>query len=162
LVLEHLGARDFEPAPRTDGGPGTQLKDTGMRAIQFIGVTPSPSLVKAVDGVVRGNDMQRTILLQGSDAPGGSVPQHCSFGGEGTPYERHLLPTIGVIAAPQFLYDPAVEMAGIDFDVMHSELLGFTQLVNELGPMSQAEVAGQVTAERLQRANGAAGCPPDG
>lgn len=162
LVLEHLGARDYEAAPRTDGGPGTELKDTGLRAIQFIGVTPSPSLVKAVDGIVRGYDLQRTILLQGSDAPGATVPQHCSFGGEGTPYERHLLPTIGVIAAPQFLYDPAIELEGIDFDVMHSELLAFTELVNELGTMSQTEVAGAVDAERRARAAGAPGCPPDG
>jgi hypothetical protein len=162
LVLEHLGARDYEPVARTDGGPGTELKDTGMRAIQFIGVTPSPALVTAVDGVVRGYDMQRTILLQGSDAPGPTVPSHCSFGGEGTPYERHLLPTIGVIAAPQFLYDPAIEMEGIDFGVMHSELLAFTELVNRLEPMSQSDVAGTVTAERQQRAAGAPGCPPDG
>jgi len=162
LVLEHLGSRDFEQVARTDGGPGTELKDTGLRAIQFIGVTPSPMLVKTVDGVVRSYDMQRTILLQGSDAPGGTVPQHCSFGGEGTPYERHLLPTIGVIAAPQFLYDPAIELDGFDANVMHSELLGFTELVNNLGTMSQADVSGEVDAERQQRAGGAPGCPPDG
>jgi hypothetical protein len=162
VVLEHLGARDFEQVARPDGGPGYELKDTGMRAIQFIGVTPSSALVAAVDGVVRGHDLQRTILLQGSDAPGNSVPMHCSFGGEGTPYERHLLPTIGVIAAPQFLYDPAVEMDGIDFDVMHAELLAFTELVNRLGPMSQTDVAGSVDVERQQRAAGAPPCPPDG
>jgi hypothetical protein len=162
VVLEHLGARDFEPVARTDGGPGTELKDTGLRAIQFIGVTPSPSLVSTVDTVVRGYDMQRTILLQGSDAPGNSVPSHCSFGGEGTPYERHLLPTIGVIAAPQFLYDPAVELAGIDINVMHSEMLGFTELINRMQPMSQSDIAGEVDVERQERANGAPACPPDG
>ena len=162
LVLEHLGARDFEQVPRSDGGPGMELKDTGLRAIQFIGVTPSPALVAAVDGVVRSYDLQRSILLQGSDAPGGSVPQHCSFGGEGTPYERHLLPTIGVIAAPQFLYDPAIELEGIDFNVMHSELLAWTEMVNRLGTMSQSDVSGEVDAERAQRAGGAPPCPPDG
>lgn len=87
---------------------------------------------------------------------------HCSFGGEGTPYARHLLPTIGVIAAPQFLYDPAVELEGIDFEVMHAELLAFTELLNRLGTMSQDDVAGTVPAEREQRANGAAACPPTG
>jgi hypothetical protein len=162
VVIEHLGSRDYEQVARTDGGPGTELKDTGLRAIQFIGVTPSPALVSAVDGVVRGYDLQRTILLQGSDAPGATVPQHCSFGGEGTPYERHLLPTIGIIAAPQFLYDPSVEMEGIDFEVMHAELLAFTELVNRIGPMSQDDVAGSVTAERVQRANGAPPCGPTG
>ena len=159
LVLEHLGAKDYEQVPRTDGGPGVVLQPNGLRSIQFIGVTPSPSLVAAVDSVVRTYDMQRTILLQGADAPGNTVPMHCSFGGEGTPYENHLLPTIGVIAAPQFLYDPAFELDAVDFDVMHSELLGYTELVNRLMVMSQSDVSGSVDAERMQRAMGAPGCP---
>jgi hypothetical protein len=162
VVLEHLGARDFEPVPRTDGGPGAELKDTGRRSVQFIGVTPSVNLVGAVDQVVRKYGMNRTIVLQGSDAPGATVPLHCSFGGEGTPFERHLLPTVGVIAAPQFLYDPAIQMDGLDVGVMHSELLGFTQLVAELGPMPQVAVSGAVDVERALRALGAPACPPDG
>jgi hypothetical protein len=159
VVLEHLGALDYEQVPRTDGGPGVVLKPNGLRAIQFIGVTPSPSLVAAVDQVVRTYDMQRTILLQGADAPGNTVPMHCSFGGEGTPYNAHLLPTVGVISAPQFLYDPAFELDAIDFNVMHSELLGFTELVNRLQVMPQAQVSGSVDAERMQRAAGAPPCP---
>src|SRR3954453_325140 len=158
VVLEHLGAREYEMEPRKDGGPGSRLVSTGRRAIQFIGVTPSPSLVSTVDGVVRRYDLQRSILLQGADAPGGTVPQHCSFGGEGTPYNIHLLPTIGVISAPQSLYDPAFELEGIDFDVMHSEVLGFTELINRMQPMSQEEIAGTVTTDRARRANGAQTC----
>jgi hypothetical protein len=144
LVLEHLGARDYEQLPRADGGPGSELVANGLRAIQFIGITPSPSLVGAVTQAVRDYDMQRTILLQGADAPGSTVPSHCNFGGEGTPYNVHLLPTIGVISAPQSLYDPAFGLEGIDFNVMHEELLGYTELLNRLGTMSQAEVAGEI------------------
>jgi hypothetical protein len=158
VVLEHLGARDYEEVARKTG-PGNRLAPNGLRAIQFIGVTPSPQLVSAVDGVVQRYDMQRTILLQGSDLPGSTVPQHCSFGGEGTPYEKHLLPTIGVIAAPQFLYDPAFELEAIDFGVMHSEMLGFTELLNQMGTMSQTDISGGVDAERAQRAAGAPSCP---
>jgi hypothetical protein len=158
VVLEHLGALDYEEVPRASG-PGVRLAPNGLRAIQFIGVTPSPQLVSTVDGVVQSYDMQRTILLQGADAPGGTVPSHCSFGGEGTPYEKHLLPTVGVIAAPQFLYNPAVELEGIDFGVMHSEVVGFTELLNRMGAMSQPDVSGSVDAERAQRAAGAPGCP---
>jgi hypothetical protein len=161
LVLEHLGAIDYEAVPRSGGKPGDVLRSIGERAIQFIGVTPSPALVGAVDGVVRAYDMRRTILLQGSDLPGSTVPMHCSFGGEGTPYERHLLPTIGVIAAPQWLYDPAFGLNAINFNVMHSELQGYTDLVNQLGTMDQAQIAGDVPAERQQRALGAPGCPPE-
>ena len=105
--------------------------------------------------------MQRTILLQGADAPGTTVPSHCSFGGEGTPFNHHLLPTIGVIAAPQSLYDPSFGLEGIDFNVMHSELLGYTELVNRLGTMSQTAVAGSIPLERLQRSLGGTPCPPE-
>jgi hypothetical protein len=161
VALEHLGAIDYEEVARKTG-PGMRLAPNGLRAIQFIGVTPSPSLVDTVDQVVRSYDMQRTILLQGSDAPGNTVPQHCSFGGEGTPYEKHLLPTVGVIAAPQSLYDPAFRLEGIDFGVMHSEVLGFTELLNRMGAMSQPEIAGKVEAERAQRASGTTPSCPSG
>jgi hypothetical protein len=162
LVLEHLGARDYEMVARKDGGPGSQLEANGLPAIDFVAITPSPSLVQAVDGVVRSYDLRRTILLQGADAPGTTVPQHCNFGGEGTPFNVHLLPTIGVIAAPQTLYDPAFELEGIDFNVMHSELLAWTELVTRMQTMPQAAIAGEVTAERAARANGAATCTLDG
>ncbi len=160
LVLEHLGALDYEAVPRGGGKPGDKLEPNGERAIQFIGVTPSTDLLAAVDRVVRTYDMRRTLLLQGSDLPGTTVPSHCSFGGEGTPYERHLLPTIGVITAPQWLYDPAFGTEAIDFGVMRSELRGFTDLVNRLGLMKQSAIAGTVPDERRQRALGAPSCPP--
>jgi hypothetical protein len=161
VVLEHLGAIDYEQMPRSDGGPGAELLPNGLRAIQFIGITPSPALVATVTEVVRDYNMERTILLQGADAPGSTAPSHCNFGGEGTPYNVHLLPTIGVIAAPQSLYDPPFHLEGIDFNVMHDELLGYTDLLNRLGAMSQAQVAGEIPLEREQRANGAATCPPE-
>jgi hypothetical protein len=161
LVLEHLGAIDYEQMPRADSGPGQELVPNGLRAIQFIGITPSPPLVTTVTEVVRKYDMQRTILLQGADAPASTVPSHCNFGGEGTPYNQHLLPTMGVISAPQSLYDPSFGLEGIDFNAMHDELLGYTELLNRLGTMSQAEVAGEIPVERQQRAAGAAPCPPE-
>lgn len=159
LTLEHLGARDYEQVPRGHGRPGYRLKPNGLRAIQFVGVTPSRPLVAAVTTVVRRSRMLRTILLRGSDLPGATVPAHCSFGGEGTPFEKHLLPTIGVISAPQYLYDPAFGLGTIDFHVMRSELLAYTALALRLGEMSQTAIAGQVAAERRQRSSGAPGCP---
>jgi hypothetical protein len=67
-----------------------------------------------------------------------------------------------VIAAPQSLYDPAFGLEGIDFGVMHSELLGFTELLNRMGAMSQPEVSGEVDAERAQRASGTTPSCPSG
>ena len=158
LVVEHLGAIDYQQIPRADG-IGTRLEPNGLPCIQFIGVTPSPALVDTVDALVRAYDMQRTILLQGSDLPGETAPRHCSFGGEGTPYNKHLLPTIGVISAPQSLYNPAFGLEGIDFELMHRQVLAYTELVNRLGVMDQAAVAGEIPAERARRAAGAPACP---
>jgi hypothetical protein len=162
LVLEHLGARSYDAVPRSDGGPGDVLKQNGLREVQFLAITPSPSLVQASRDVVQNYDMQRTILLQGADAPSEHSPSHCSFGGEGTPYNVHLLPTVASIAAPQSLYDPPFGLEGIDFGVMRSEMLGYTELLNRMGVMSQAEIAGDVTIERQRRAAGTTTpCPPE-
>jgi hypothetical protein len=161
VVLEHLGALSYSAVPRADGGPGGVLQKNGLREIQFVAVTDSPPLVQTVDDVVSKYDMQRTILLQGADAPGPTVPSHCSFGGEGTPYNQRLLPTVGAIAAPQSLYDPAFGLDGVDFDVMHSEMLGYTELLARMGTMSQQDIAGQVTVDRQRRAAGGQPCPPE-
>jgi hypothetical protein len=138
------------------------LKQNGLREIQFLAITPSPPLVQAARDVVEKYDMQRTLLLQGADTPSEHSPSHCSFGGEGTPYNVHLLPTVASIAAPQTLYDPPFGLGGIDFAVMRSEMLGYTELLNRLGTMDQQDVAGEVTVERQRRAAGlTTSCPPE-
>ena len=53
LTLEHLGAIDYEQMPRSDDGPGSELLPNGLRAIQFIAITPSPALVAATTEVVQ-------------------------------------------------------------------------------------------------------------
>jgi hypothetical protein len=161
VVLEHLGALSYSAVPRRDGGPGQVLEQNGLREIQFVAVTPSPPLVRAVEDVVRKYDMQRTILLQGADAPGPHVPSHCSFGGEGTPYNQRLLPTVAAIAAPQTLYNPRFGMEGIDFQVMRDETLGYTELLHRMSTMSQADVAGAVVLDRERRRAGGETCPPE-
>jgi hypothetical protein len=159
VAVEHLGAREYEAVARRDG-PGGVLRPTGLPAMQQIFVTPSTPLVKAVEAVVEGYHLDRTVVMKGADAPGATVPANCSFGGEGTPFEKHLLPTIGIISAPQTLYDPAFGLEGIDFGVMRAETLAYTDLVLRLGRLSQPAVAGSVPTERARRAAGAPTCPP--
>jgi hypothetical protein len=162
VVLEHLGAQSYSGVPRSGGKPGEVLKQNGLREIQFLAITPSPPLVQTARDVVEKYDMQRTILLQGADAPSEHTPSHCSFGGEGTPYNVHLLPTVAAIAAPQSLYDPPFGLEGIDFDVMRSEMLGYTELLNRMSAMSQEQIAGQVELDRQRRAaGGTTPCPPE-
>jgi hypothetical protein len=158
LVIEHLGALDEEPVTRPHG-PGQVLRKTGLPVLDFIGVTPSVDLVDTVDSVVRAHGLVRTALLQGADLPGSHVPAHCSFGGEGTAFNKHLLPTVGIIAAPQSLYDPAFGMSALSVPLMHRETVAFTDLLQRMSRMSRSTLAGSVTAERARRAAGAPTCP---
>jgi hypothetical protein len=105
------------------------------------------------------HDLVRTSLLKGADVEGDHVPAHCSFGGEGTPYNKHLVPTVGLIAAPQTLYDPPFGLEGIDFGLMRRQTLAASDLLLALGPMSRKDIAGNVPAMRRQRAAGATVCP---
>lgn len=158
VVLEHLGAREYAERPRADG-VGSVLRRTGRSELVLIGVSDSRRLVAAVRSVVVRHHLARTVLLQGADLAGDHVPPHCSFGGEGTPYNKHLLPTVGDIAAPQTLYDPAFGLSGIDFRLMRRQALAFTDLVLDLGRMSRVAIAGRVLAFRAQRRRGAPTCP---
>lgn len=53
----------------------------------------------------------------------------------------------------------AFGLEGIDFGLLHDQLLGFTELVNRVGVMDQGAVAGEIPAERARRAAGAPPCP---
>jgi hypothetical protein len=158
LVLEHLGSREFEARPRADW-PGSELVLTSRRTLQQIFVTPSKPLVAAVESVVRRHDLDRTVIMKGASAPGDTAPRQCNFGGEGTPFDQRLLPTIGVISAPQTLYDPSFGMEGVDVGYLRDQLVAFTDLVLDVGRLSDAAIAGSVPAERARRAAGAPECP---
>ena len=158
LVLEHLGSREYE-SRRREEGPGAELVRMPQRTIQQIFVTPSKPLVSAVESVVRRHDLDRTVIMKGAGAPGETAPPQCNFGGEGTPFDQRLLPTIGVISAPQSLYDPAFGMEGVDVAYMRDQVVAFTELVLDVGRLSDAAIAGSVPAERARRAAGAPECP---
>ena len=159
IAVEHLGARQYEPVARADGGPGHVLQQTGLPELTLVGVTDSTPLVRAVSAVVRRHDLRRTALIEGADLAGAHVPPHCTLGGEGTSYDKHLLPTVGVIAAPATLYDPSFGLEGIDFGEMRAQMLALTDLTLALGRLDRAAIAGKITQYRAQRRQGAAGCP---
>jgi hypothetical protein len=160
VAVEHLGARQYEPVARSEGAPGRVLRRTGRSELTLVGVTDSSRLVRAVETVVLRRDLRRTAVLAGADiADAGRVPPHCSMGGEGTSYNKHLLPTVGLIAAPATLYDPPFGLEGIDFAEMRAQTLAITDLLLALGPMSRSAIAGKVIDYRRQRRNGTPGCP---
>ena len=159
VVLEHLGAREYVYAPRP-GRPGRVLKRSGRSELVLGLVSESTKLERAVRQVVRRHDLRRTALLAGAEpADPAHVPPRCGFGGEGTPYNRHLLPTVAVIAAPQILFSPPFGLKSIDFGLMRRQMLAFTDLTRLLDRMRSADIAGRVIEYRRQRRAGKPTCP---
>jgi hypothetical protein len=158
LVLEHFGAREYEAVSRGDA-PGRVLRRTARHEPVLIGVSDSDALVRAVLRRVKGHDLRRHILLKGADAAVPErAPPNCSFGGEGTPFNRHLLPTVGAIAAPWILFNPPFGLESIDFELMRRQTLAFTGLTLDLERMSAREIAGRVDDHRRRRSAGAETC----
>ncbi|GGS89645.1 hypothetical protein ACFFV7_50160 [Nonomuraea spiralis] len=160
VVLEHLGAKRYDAVARPNGLPGKQLvASPTLTELLWVPVSESTPLRELVKGHIEYWDVRRTAILKGlSAADLATVPRHCSFGGEGTPYNQHLLPVIAPIAAPKTLFSPQFGPEAIDLPVMRKASLAFTDVVLDLGPMAQSDVAGDVTAMRQQRASGTPGC----
>jgi hypothetical protein len=159
VVLEHLGAREWERRERDDG-PGQAYRLSGRSELVLVAVSRSRALRREVKRVVVRHDLRRHALIDGADfPPPGTVPPRCSFGGEGGPYNKHLLPTVALIAAPATLFDPAFGLEGIDFALMRRQTTAFTELVRRLDGMSRGAIAGDVTGFRRKRAQGAPTCP---
>lgn len=160
IVLEHLGARRYDAVARGGSLPGKQLvADRSLNELLLLPVTDSNPIRSLVRARIEARDVRRTAMVKGlSAADLTTVPHHCSFGGEGTPYVQHLLPTISPIAAPKMLFTPQFGVEALDIDLMRRATLAFTDVVLGLGPMSQSDIAGDFTFMRDQRARGARTC----
>jgi hypothetical protein len=160
VAIEHIGARQYNAVARSGGQPGKQLvADSALNTLLWLPVTDSTPLRTMVTNNIEHWDVRRTAILKGLDlADLTRVPHNCSFGGEGTPYVQHLLPTVAGIAVPKTLFLARFGPESIDFALMRKAALAFTDIVLDLGGMSQADIAGDYTAFRQQRANGAKGC----
>jgi hypothetical protein len=160
IVLEHLGARRYDAVARGGSLPGKELvADRSLNELLLLPVTDSNAMRSLVRARIEARDVRRTAMVKGlSAADLLTVPHHCSFGGEGTPYVQHLLPTISPIAAPKTLFTPQFGVEALDIDLMRRATLAFTDVVLGLGPMSQSDIAGDFTFMREQRASGARTC----
>jgi hypothetical protein len=151
VALEHMGAREYAAVPRTDG-PGRVLKPTGQSEPTGIFIGESPTLVEQVAQVAIGHDLRRTIALRGADLPGLHLPPHHSFGGEGTPYHKHLLPTVALVTGPWTLYNPAFGMEAIDGPLLRNQTLVFADLLHAVASIPREALAGAYLGEREARA----------
>jgi hypothetical protein len=160
LVLEHLGAHEWEAVPRGGGLPGLTLRRTGLSEPSTTFVTESPFLVDTLGDLTVERDLRRSLLLKGTALPDNThVPPYCSFGGEGTPYLRHLIPTVAFITSPWPLFAPGYSMkALIDFDLLRRQSLMFNDFLLRLRGAPQAAIAGEYTRYRAERAAGKPTC----
>lgn len=159
LALEHLGAYEWEAVPRGGGRPGLTLRRLNRSEPSTTFVTESPFLVKTLERAVKRRNVERSLLLKGTSlADDSHVPPYCSFGGEGTPYMRHLIPTVGFIAAPWTLFAAGYGLEQIDFGLMRKQTLQFTDFLLQLRGVSQAKIAGKYTRYRQERRAGKETC----
>jgi hypothetical protein len=159
LALEHLGAYQWDAVPRGGGLPGLTLRRTSQSEPSTTFVTDSPFLVGTLERAIERRKVDRSLLLKGTALPDDShVPPYCSFGGEGTPYMRHLIPTVGFIAAPWTLFDAGYGLEQIDFGLLRRQTLQFTDFLLELRGVSQAKIAGEYTRYRKERRAGKPMC----
>ncbi|MBB4680268.1 hypothetical protein [Crossiella cryophila] len=164
FVLEHLGTREVLPVPRA-GGPGRELVHSGAaeQAAWFAG---SPRLTEAAGRALSRRELDRVTVLAGIDKPDPvRVPPQCSFGGIGSHFHRHLIPTTAMISGPWSLWAPSFGAGAIDHSRLRQQVLAAGDVVLELATVPLAQLAGDYPEQRRARAAGAPTCshqlPPE-
>ena len=152
VVIEHLGAYRPVEVARTDGGPGEQLQITSEHEANLFFVSESPALQATLQNVVSRQKLARTFALQGAGLPSPThIPPQTDFGGEGSDYQSHLLPTIAFITSPYYLFTPRPDLSILDQDFLYQQTLVFADLVDALAPVSRDLLEGGFSAERALR-----------
>jgi hypothetical protein len=152
LPIEHLGAKGFKAVARGGGKPGRELVPTGGTEPSSLFIGDSPSLISTALQVVAKHDLRETIALRGLDLPGLSLAPNDNFGGEGNPYQHHLIPTLAMVTAPWTLFDPAFSLEQlIDKSLLHRHTVVFTDMVHAFSTVPRELLGGGYVAYREVR-----------
>ncbi|MBP2320329.1 hypothetical protein JOF56_000714 [Kibdelosporangium banguiense] len=160
FALEHLGTREYLPVPR-ENGPGRVLQASGSAEFTgwFAGTT---KLAEAATAAVTRHGLDRVAVLPGIDPPDPArVPPQCSFGGLGTHFQSHLIPSMAVISGPWSLWAPSFGRDAIDFARMRKQVLAAGDTVLALANVPREQIAGPYIAYRQARAAGTPTCSHD-
>ncbi|HHH9283204.1 TPA: hypothetical protein ACP31J_005888 [Pseudomonas aeruginosa] len=165
FAVEHLGTREIEPVERQNG-PGRELRFTGEGENMGWFVGPSQPLIDASIEAIKHRNLDKLSVLRGLDLPNPSrTPTFCSFGGIGTYFHAHLVPTIALISGPWSLWAPSFGKDAVDFNRMRNQLLAVGDTALKLGSVPAEELAGDYVQERKRRAEGWKTCelvnPPE-
>jgi hypothetical protein len=154
IALEHLGVDELVPLERPDG-PGRHLVRTGAAEPVFWAVGPSAPLRDAVIAAVSGRDLERTLVAPGLGPPvDGQVPAVASFGGIGTHFHTHLIPTTSVITGPWSLWAPSFGREAIDIGRLRRQVLAAGDVIATLDAVPRDTIAGGYLDDRRARAAG--------
>ena len=85
----------------------------------------------------------------------GQVPQIVSFGGIGTPYHAHLVPTMSIITGPWSLWAPAFGPDAIDFGLLRAQVLAAADVVRALDAVPRERDRRRLSRRPTARAGGA-------
>jgi hypothetical protein len=151
MAMEHMGARQYDAVPRTDGGPGRELVPSELNEPSSFFSGQSPVLVERVTSAIAARDVRRSLVLRGADLPGLRLPPHHSFGGEGTAYHNELIPTVALVTGPWTLFNPAFGIEAIDPELLRKQTLVFADLIESLEAVPRELIAGGYLAEREAR-----------
>jgi hypothetical protein len=151
LAVEHMGARNYVAVPR-EGHPGRELVPSGLNEPNSFFIGESPTLIESVLQAVVSDDLRGTIALRGADLPGPYIPPHRSFGGEGGPYQRRLIPTIAFITGPWTLFNPAFSLDQVlDPELLRHQTLVFADIVHNLEVIPREALGGTYLGYREAR-----------
>lgn len=158
FAVEHLGTREILPVERSNG-PGKELKFTGEGEVMGWFVGPSDALIQASINAIQKHSLDKVMVLRGEGIPNPMrSPSFCSFGGLGGSFHGNLIPTIAIISGPWSLWAPSFGEQAVDFERMRNQLLSIGDTTLELAAKPASEIAGDYTAERQRRADGAKTC----
>ena len=157
IALEHMGTREILP----DGSPsgaanGRALQFTGHNEIMVWCVGPSEYLQNITIASAKERNLDRVVIAPGTGVPDmKAVPEYSSFGGLGTSFHQHLIPTTSIISGPWSLWAPQFGALAIDFDRLRDQTRAFADVIAAVQSLSKQQIAGNYTEYRLRRAAGA-------
>jgi hypothetical protein len=153
VAMEHMGSRGWKPVDRGGGKPGKVLVHDAHNEPSSFFMGESPVLIQTTLDVVRRDDLRESIALRGIDVPAPSIPPNDNFGGEGNPYQHHLIPTVAMVTAPWTLFDPAFPIGElIDKKALHDQTVVFADLVHAMSTIPRQALAGGYVGYRAARA----------
>lgn len=155
IPIEHLGTREIEAVPRSGNKPGRRLQFSGRNELMLWCVGPTPPVIKAVQDAVSRRKLDRVVITRGTSLPNlFRVPTYASFGGIGTHYHNHLLPTTSLISGPWSLWAPCFGIAAVDINRLRSQALALGDIYFAIDTVPREIVESGYREHRKKRAAG--------